>query len=221
MNFVSDISKRFEERYRRGQAPWSLDTIPNEVKKFVEILREYSSAGKILDIGCGDGWAAIYLAKQGFDVTGIDSSKTAILSAIKTAHTFSVECRFIIGNALEPRAELYDAIFDRGFLYHVPEESWSSYFALLENNLKRNGLYYLSVFSDKSVKKGFSPRDSGRMWNTVKEDDVDCWTYDHFFNAELIEKLFSTRFEIIFNTEDEGLGSNGSHLLHYIFRKKQ
>ena len=36
------------------------------------------SKGKILDIGCGAGRHVLYLQNKGFDILGIDSSKSAI-----------------------------------------------------------------------------------------------------------------------------------------------
>ena len=36
------------------------------------------NATKILDLGCGSGWLSVYLAREGFDVTGIDIAQHAI-----------------------------------------------------------------------------------------------------------------------------------------------
>lgn len=44
----------------------------------IEFFTEYPIKGKVLDLGCGQGRDAIALARLGYSVTGIDSSKVGI-----------------------------------------------------------------------------------------------------------------------------------------------
>ena len=46
--------------------------------ELIEFLAEYPKKGKLLDLGCGQGRDAIALARLGYSVTGIDSSKVGI-----------------------------------------------------------------------------------------------------------------------------------------------
>lgn len=48
-------------------------------------------ANAVLELGCGTGEKAIYLAKRGFDVVGIDISQTAIKHARKTTRIEGIE----------------------------------------------------------------------------------------------------------------------------------
>lgn len=52
----------------------------NECNFIEDVLRTYSTAHikSVLDLGCGTGGHAIILAKRGYEVTGIDSSKSMI-----------------------------------------------------------------------------------------------------------------------------------------------
>ena len=55
-----------------NKIPWNFETPPNDLVELVD-------AGKVnpcktVDLGCGTGNYAIYLASQGFNVTGIDIS---------------------------------------------------------------------------------------------------------------------------------------------------
>ena len=55
--------------------PWNVETPP---KTLVELVKsEKVKPCKTIDLGCGIGYYAIYLANMGFDVTGIDISPTA------------------------------------------------------------------------------------------------------------------------------------------------
>jgi 2-polyprenyl-3-methyl-5-hydroxy-6-metoxy-1,4-benzoquinol methylase len=66
----------------------SLDKIPWNSETPPDALVELVQSGKIrpcktIDLGCGAGNYAIYLAEQGFEVTGTDISPTAINIVLK------------------------------------------------------------------------------------------------------------------------------------------
>ena len=56
--------------------PWNIKTPPDALIELVESKKVQPC--KTIDLGCGAGNYAIYLAQQGFEVTGIDISPTAI-----------------------------------------------------------------------------------------------------------------------------------------------
>jgi SAM-dependent methyltransferase len=57
---------------------------------------------RTIDLGCGAGNYAIYLPGLGFEVTGVDSSPTAIKIAGENAKKQGVRCRFIVADRLHP-----------------------------------------------------------------------------------------------------------------------
>ncbi len=64
------------------------------------VLVEYVTStglkiGPALDAGCGDGRNSLWLAKQGFDVTAIDSSPVAIAKVIHQANMMDVGSRIV------------------------------------------------------------------------------------------------------------------------------
>jgi tellurite methyltransferase len=40
--------------------------------------KEISPGGRVLDIGCGEGKNALWLAKRGFEATALDKDKNAL-----------------------------------------------------------------------------------------------------------------------------------------------
>ena len=86
--------------------------------------------------------------------------------------------------------------------------------------LRKGGLFYLAVFSDRSEKGGFSPKRAKRLWNKRKDFDTGYWTYDHYFNDKLVDKIFGKHFKLISKEKDKKKSPNGSLLLRYVFKKK-
>jgi SAM-dependent methyltransferase len=66
-------SAAWDERYRAQDNPWGLE--PNV---FVREQCERLAVGDALDLACGEGRNAIWLAQQGWRVTGLDFSGVAI-----------------------------------------------------------------------------------------------------------------------------------------------
>jgi SAM-dependent methyltransferase len=78
---VTDYDEQWwEERYASGQAHWS--GRPNDV-----LVAETAdlTPGSALDVGCGTGGDAIWLAGRGWQVTGVDLSRTALARAAAAA----------------------------------------------------------------------------------------------------------------------------------------
>jgi len=84
---MSDAGARetWEARYRESDRIWSGN--PNH--QLVEVVAELSP-GTALDLGCGEGADAIWLARQGWRVTALDVSATALARAAREAERAGV-----------------------------------------------------------------------------------------------------------------------------------
>lgn len=76
----------WEERYRQSERVWSGE--PNSA-----VVAETAglSPGRALDLGCGEGADAIWLAAHGWNVTGVDVSATAVERARLEAQRRSLD----------------------------------------------------------------------------------------------------------------------------------
>lgn len=99
----------WDERYRgeSDENMWSGE--PNGA-----LVAEVSSLrpGKAVDLGCGEGADAIWLATRGWEVTGVDISKVALERARKAADAAGVEVEWISGDFVghPPSTGAYDLV---------------------------------------------------------------------------------------------------------------
>jgi SAM-dependent methyltransferase len=107
--------------------------------------------GRALDLGCGPGRNALYLASLGFQVDAVDLSPTAIAWAQERARDAGADVRFHCGDAFELTAAepggTYDLIYDSGCFHHLPPHRRVSYLALLERALAPGGHLALTSFA--------------------------------------------------------------------------
>lgn len=92
-------------RYRESERIWSGE--PNQA-----LVAEVSGldAGRALDIGCGEGADAVWLARQGWQVSAIDPSEVALARAQQAAQDAGVHISWWLGNLAE--ADLPREAFD-------------------------------------------------------------------------------------------------------------
>jgi ubiquinone/menaquinone biosynthesis C-methylase UbiE len=98
--------------YRYHYAPWLADML-------VDISL---SKGSALDVGCGMGFGAYYLALGGMKVTGIDITPKQIELATKMFEAYGIPGDFIVGDAesLPFPDKSFDIVISLGVLHHTP-----------------------------------------------------------------------------------------------------
>lgn len=97
-------------------------------RPFVHLVEAGYVREPVLDLGCGTGELSLFLARQGFDVLGIDISPVAIRQSREKAQWRRIDAAFLVWDAL-----YLDRLADAGFsfrtvldsaMYHIlgPEE---------------------------------------------------------------------------------------------------
>jgi SAM-dependent methyltransferase len=115
---MSETPRRdFEASYRSGDAPWDIGGPQPELVRLVE---GGLITGSVLDVGCGTGENALYLAARGHAVFGLDGSATAIELARKKAEERKLPVQFHVWDALElgRLRKRFETVIDVG-LFHV------------------------------------------------------------------------------------------------------
>lgn len=107
----------FEERYQAGQTPWDHGMVDFNLIQAVEHFA--IKPCRAFDVGCGTGDNSFWLAKQGFEVTACDLSKTAIQRAEEKATAQAVKINYYVADFLTDTVVglPVDFVFDRGCLH--------------------------------------------------------------------------------------------------------
>lgn len=113
--------------------------------------------GRALDLGCGHGRNAIFLARRGFVVEGVDYSQKAIDWAAERAREAAVaidwQCRSVFDIEVEPGS--CDLVYDSGCFHHLPPHRRRSYVELASAALRLGGWFALTCFRPEGG-SGFS-----------------------------------------------------------------
>ncbi|MCB9565128.1 MAG: class I SAM-dependent methyltransferase [Kofleriaceae bacterium] len=108
--------------YAADDLPW--DTGEPDEHLVAMAITGALPAGRALEIGCGTGTNALWLAAHGHDVVAIDVAPRAIERArAKATAAAATRCRFEVLDflAAEPPSPPFDLVFDRG-CFHVFDE---------------------------------------------------------------------------------------------------
>lgn len=132
-----------------GEIPWHMATPPPPLAALVESGRVVPC--RTVDLGCGAGEHAVWLALRGFDVTGLDVSAAAVARAQALARSTRAACRFAVADLLEPDAQFeagFEFAYDWLVLHHVDPADRPRYAANVQRMLCPGSLYLSVCFSE-------------------------------------------------------------------------
>jgi deazaflavin-dependent oxidoreductase (nitroreductase family) len=106
--------------------------------------------GDVLDVGCGFGDNAVYLAKNGHTVIGLDISSTALITAERRAKDAGVEVKFAAADStkLDGYTDAFDTVIDIGMFHCLGDDGRRSYAAAVHRATRPGATLLLSCFSD-------------------------------------------------------------------------
>jgi len=104
----------------------------------------------VLDIGCGEGKDAVFLAKNGYRVTAFDVAENGIEKARELAKHNHVEVDFFVANMHEYKIDAeYDIIFSSGVLHYLPLNKRKEFLDELRCHTTQGGIHVVNAFVRK------------------------------------------------------------------------
>lgn len=171
-------------------------------ENMTEVVKLFKKKGvkKVLDFGCGTGRHLVYLAKNKFDVYGIDIAEEGIGQSKKWLKKEGLKANLKIGSMYEKlpyKDNYFDAIVSIQALHHERIVNVRKAIKEVERVLKPGGLVFMSFFKRK-FKKTYSP-------NTIVKK---------FGKQQADYKIIEPRTYMPIEGIEKGLP-------HYMFNKKE
>ena len=207
----NEIDKIYRNRSLE-EIPWNIEAPPDALVELVESGKVKPC--KTIDLGCGAGNYAIYLADIGFDVTGIDLSPTAIKIAKENAKRKGVKSSFLVADVLgdlDEVKETFDFAYDWELLHHIFPNERKKYVKNVHKILNPNGKYLSVCFNENDpLFKG-----SGKYVKTR------IGTILYLSSKTELRDLFGPCFYIEELKVIEIIGKSVTHIVNYAFMEKK
>ncbi len=209
---IQDEMDRIYKNIPLREIPWNTETPPDALVELVD-SGEVKPC-KTIDLGCGAGNYAIYLAGRGFDVTGIDISPAAIKMAKENAKKQRVKVNFLVADVLGDMKEVtetFDFAYDWEMLHHIFPEKRDKYVQNVHRLLNPGGKYLSVCFSEKDPEFG----------GTGKYRETPLGTLLYFSSEYELREVFEPYFNIKELKTIEVKAKFVSHLANYIFMERK
>lgn len=140
----------FRAMYRGGSAPWEIGKPQPAV---VEWIERGMFEGSVVDLGCGSGENALFLAGSGMRVTGLDSEEIPLEEARKKAEERGVSAEFFQENLLGLTKEYprFDNALDSGLFHSFSDGDRLRYERVISSLLREGGRFFLLAFTPKTA----------------------------------------------------------------------
>ena len=171
------VRRELEDYYRAGKPPWDTGVTPPELVALVEGPGALSP-GRALELGCGTGTNATYLARHGWEVVAVDLIDRAIRRAREKVDAAGVEVQLLCGDATR-LDELdvpgpYDLFFDLSCYCGIPPHRRDAYVA---------GLTHRAAPGARLLMFGYGPEAFDDPISGVTADELHA----RFAGWELVE----------------------------------
>lgn len=107
------------------------------------------SQSKVLDVGCGEGQNAIYLARQGHYVDAFDLSEHGIAKLKHRCELFKTQVNAFVADLTTYQFEQsYDMILCFGTLHFVTKNEWKRFVNDAKEHTNLGGIHIIQIFTD-------------------------------------------------------------------------
>ena len=161
--------------------------------------------GIALDLGCGTGRHCVYLARNKFDVIGVDTSETALRMAnrwVRKERLSSVT--FVRGTiaSLPFGKNRFDAVIGISVIHHAMKKDILKTIAEIYRTLKKGGIFFANLISVKDPRYGTGQqveKNTFRIPEAFEERRFE--ELHHFFTKKdvsgLLSRFAETRIELL------------------------
>ncbi len=188
-----------------------LDQLPDWLRKPVPFIADSTSLFKeygtqrILDLGCGVGRNSIYLGKEGFNVVGLDTSRSALKKTkarSRIERTPNVTVLRASMTQLPFIKQTFHAVVSVSVIHHALKKDIQKTILEIHTVLKDNGIFIANLLSTKDHRYGSGKKvEKGTFKIPEKFEEKQFQEVHHFFSKKeiltLLKKFKKTQLKPI------------------------
>lgn len=147
----------WEDQYQKGGQPWETERPSSELCR---LLAEYDVRPcRAVELGCGTGCSAVWLASRGFEVTAVDLSPLAIHRARQRARVAGAPVNFLVADVTDPTilSGYFDFFFDCGCYHAVRLADGPGYLRTVEQVMRPSALGLVLMGNAAEPEDGIGP----------------------------------------------------------------
>ena len=176
----------WDRRYAESGLLWSAQ--PNRF-----LVAEVSDlpSGRALDLACGEGRNAVWLARLGWQVTGVDFSEVAIAKAREQSRAAGVDVEWVVADLLDydPAERAFELVI--AFYLQVPASDRARILSAAAESVADGGTFLLVGHDSRNIAGGYGgPQDPAVLY--TPEDVVADLPGLEVERAEVVERPVET-----------------------------
>ncbi|WP_158630174.1 methyltransferase domain-containing protein [Cohnella sp. AR92] len=164
---------------------------------------------RILDLGCGTGRHVVFLASEGYDVTGIDFSKEGLHYTAQRLEQLNLSAELVQGSivTLPFENESFDGVISISVIYYFIKADVQRVIDELYRVLKPGGKAFIVVraLDDKRYGQGIEVEPNTYVMDNDFSNEEKMTI--HFFSVEEVREMFVGFNEISIGFHREGYSS--------------
>lgn len=136
----------WEESYKDDGAT-TFGTAPNPT--IAERWPMFPPNASVIDVGCGEGKNALFLAQKGFAVDAFDISESGIAKLKRIASTNGITLNAWVQDLRDFAFEKdYDVVTSHGTLHFVTKPEWKDFILRAKQHTRPGGLHIMQIFTN-------------------------------------------------------------------------
>lgn len=169
----------------------------------MEFLVQNLAGKRVLDLGCGPGHDAYFLARLGCEVTGLDYSAQMINQAKQSRESSTlVQPDFMVGDMLQLTEYFpenhFDGVWASASLLHVRKENMPALLTDLHTITKPEAMLYISLKQGEGtevIREEYYGKTIEREFTFWQETEFETYLHQAGFKVEKILQLTGRVFQ--------------------------
>jgi len=182
---------RWDERCSAKGYFWNKVPLPI-CRQLIEIVKPTTGDKlKLIDPGCGEGRNAVFLAQNGFDVTGVDISAAGLQKTAQYAAKQGVQLETVQADLSSYRLQdIYDVVFFTVTLQYLPLDVRAECFKHYKEHTLNSGINLISVHVEKPFLP-LAPRHDDPIRKIYRSGQLTGW--ELLYCGEEIKRVQGSR----------------------------